>query len=501
MTEAATAEDPGGAVCLRGRALGALAASVLVALAYGQRAFVIDDAFISLRYAQNLAAGHGPVFNVGEPEWGYSNPSWVFLEAALFRFGLDALAGIRLLGLLLSLAALWPLMRLAERRGAGAWAGLAPLLWVLSPSAAIWAVGGLETPLYVVLLLVALDAHDRGAHRLGAAAALGLAATRPEGVGLAGVLALASLTEAGAGWRGRLPAWGVALAAFLVGWLALWSFHGAPVPNSFAMKFLGASPGVTFRWSQLLSRPMVPWAIHLLLPLAAGLADTALRGDRRDGPMLVSLGYCLAVAFATWDWMPGYRYYAPATALVAVLAARATARAAQAVEGMDPRPTRPRIVAAGLALAGLALLPLLRDLAGGLGYARRYAVSLEECFMPTARWIAENTSPDATICLSRIGAIPYLAQRRTIGLDGLIHLDFVRHGYRPEYVLDRAPEVIVMQVRDPASTDTSDPYLRPIQRHPRFAREYRLETTLGDARHGGVDGGRFAIYRRRPEGA
>ncbi len=44
----------------------------------GERYFVLfDDAMISMRYAKNLAAGHGPVWNPGERVEGFTNPLWV----------------------------------------------------------------------------------------------------------------------------------------------------------------------------------------------------------------------------------------------------------------------------------------------------------------------------------------------------------------------------------------------------------------------------------------
>ena len=52
---------------------------------------MFDDGFISFRYAQNFAAGHGLVFNVGEDPRveGYSNLLWVLWLALFERLGLD----------------------------------------------------------------------------------------------------------------------------------------------------------------------------------------------------------------------------------------------------------------------------------------------------------------------------------------------------------------------------------------------------------------------------
>ena len=51
--------------------------------------FVSDDAFISLRYAANLLAGHGLVFNPGERVEGFTSPLWTLLLAGFGACGFD----------------------------------------------------------------------------------------------------------------------------------------------------------------------------------------------------------------------------------------------------------------------------------------------------------------------------------------------------------------------------------------------------------------------------
>ena len=51
--------------------------------------FALDDAFISYRYARNLAAGIGPVMNAGERVEGVSNLPWTALLGLLGRIGHD----------------------------------------------------------------------------------------------------------------------------------------------------------------------------------------------------------------------------------------------------------------------------------------------------------------------------------------------------------------------------------------------------------------------------
>ena len=48
---------------------------------------LLDDAYISFRYAQNLVAGHGLVFNPGELVEGYTNFLWVLISAVPLLLG------------------------------------------------------------------------------------------------------------------------------------------------------------------------------------------------------------------------------------------------------------------------------------------------------------------------------------------------------------------------------------------------------------------------------
>ena len=67
-------------------AAGVLLVALYIALTLST-SFLCDDAFITFRYAQNLAGGHGPVFNQGERVEGYTSYLWMILMAAVIRLG------------------------------------------------------------------------------------------------------------------------------------------------------------------------------------------------------------------------------------------------------------------------------------------------------------------------------------------------------------------------------------------------------------------------------
>ena len=77
--------------------------------------YVFEDAYITYRYADNLAAGHGFVFNPGERVFGTTTPLYTLVLAGLARLGLDIpTAGAFLSGLCVAgtaLAGAWLLRR------------------------------------------------------------------------------------------------------------------------------------------------------------------------------------------------------------------------------------------------------------------------------------------------------------------------------------------------------------------------------------------------------
>jgi arabinofuranosyltransferase len=87
---------------------------------WSRHAVVFDDAYISYRYADNLVAGQGLVYNPGDRVQGYTNFSWTLLAAAAIGAGRDPLAATRALGVAAQLAAVGALA------GVAAWLWLAP---------------------------------------------------------------------------------------------------------------------------------------------------------------------------------------------------------------------------------------------------------------------------------------------------------------------------------------------------------------------------------------
>ncbi|MGK3982234.1 hypothetical protein WME99_04315 [Sorangium sp. So ce136] len=77
--------------------------------------FTIDDAYISFRYAENLARGNGLVCNVGERVEGYTSFLWTVLLAAAVKVGATPTAASKVLGAACACGALVPTYLLSQR--------------------------------------------------------------------------------------------------------------------------------------------------------------------------------------------------------------------------------------------------------------------------------------------------------------------------------------------------------------------------------------------------
>lgn len=119
--------------------------------------FIADDAFITLRYARNLAHGYGLVFNLGEHVEGFSSLLWVLITSVPEFLNQDQLMIARFMGLIFSLLTLiisYQIFNyLSKKENISYFGLLVPLVIASNGSFATWSISGMETPLYCLVIL------------------------------------------------------------------------------------------------------------------------------------------------------------------------------------------------------------------------------------------------------------------------------------------------------------------------------------------------------------
>ena len=274
-------------------------------LARHEPALLIDDAYITFRYAENLARGLGPVFNPGERVLGTTAPLWAGILAGARLLGFAIPSAALVLGQIFTAVTCGLLAWILFRHVAAPLAVLAGLVLALHPDVIFFANSGMETGLSMALVLGSLGTALR--RRFLAAGVLSGAAflVRPDGallLLLGGVLALLQ-------GRKSLVRFAIAAAVLVLPWIIFaMIFYGSPIPQSIAAKQL--IHATSFRHAlmgyALLFLPPV-WPMRLLAALALPGLGLALISRGRLWPfaawaILYIVGLVFSRISAVFPW-------------------------------------------------------------------------------------------------------------------------------------------------------------------------------------------------------
>lgn len=412
----------------------ALLALVPWALGAWALRWTCDDAFISFRYAANLVAGHGLVYNVGEapPVEGYSNLLWTLMSAAAIASKLDPVVVASVVSAASAAALLLFVARMAHVRFGlnGPRCGVVALFTGILPATSCWSTGGLETMTFALAVFLVYEriASGPGAPRgwqsgVAAAAAVLL---RADGAGWA----LAALAVAGVDAGARpdvraaivrsalvLAAAFCAQLAFRLGW------HEAWIPNTARVK-AGLSAMRLERGAKYAAAMLVAMPALALTPLFALVATR----DTRKCPRRVTLAACafaaVALGYAVWaggDFLPFGRFLVPLVPFVGL-----------AFGAMVARPARWVRAAAALLLATAPLATMgVQAKPQALHFRWNEELPITERAMrDSAKRNADNWSlvgralaprfAGQSIVLGGIGAVGYYSGLRVHDLFGLV---------------------------------------------------------------------------------
>jgi hypothetical protein len=415
----------------------------------GAAGFPLDDSWIHLHFARNLAEGAGFAYNPGTPVAGSTAPLWTLLLAAGAWVAGASVAMAKTLGVAAAVAAALLLRRAALAWGAGRGPALAAAIALLWSGPFAWgALSGMEVTLAALLVTVTLFAL---AHERFAVAALtgGLAAlARPEAVVLLPFVALARRPTAA-----RLALFAAIAVAVLVPFVVFcWATTGTPVPSTAAAKveggLLGRLVGVReparVTW---LDRPLafaIDWLVwlvrtHPLLPLALPAVALAWRRTRALAIVgLVLVAHPLAMALLAPYRGPGFQEgrYSIHLLPVAILMLTVTAVHARRATLMSSI----RVVYLAVALVTLAIA------------ADRYAWGVQNINamqVHLGRWVDAHLPRTATLALNDVGAIAYFSRRPVLDLMGLVTPEIRPYRRQGEagvvrFITERCPDVVIV---------------------------------------------------------
>jgi hypothetical protein len=388
--------------------------------------FPLDDSWIHLTYARNLALRGEWAFLPGVPSAGSTSPLWSALLAIGFLLRLAPYVWSYLLGgfFLFALAAF---AEISVRRLLTSYRPSLPLigLFFVFEWHLVWSAGsGMETLLHaslVTILLILLTEPTPRPLTLGLLTALTVW-VRPDGLTLLGPAALTLALR---------PKPASSLTRFLIGFGFLFGMYllfnlmlsGNPFPNTFYAKQaeyaawqskpLFEKLGLSFL--QLLTGPAIVLFPGAILWLVKSIRE---RDWGTLAGMIWLVGFVSIYALRLPPYQHG-RYLIPAMPILFLWSLLGLAKIFQKAAAS---PT------VGLMRAGWAAIVVLVTVGFvGLG-ARSYALDvayIETEMVETAKWADANLPPDALIAAHDIGALGYFDHHELIDLAGLVSPDVI----------------------------------------------------------------------------
>ena len=407
----------------------------------GERYYALfDDAMISMRYAQNLAAGNGPVWNAGgERVEGYSNPLWVVFMAGFHLLGQPASQisrYVQLAAAMILMVNLWVVWNIAKEFSK-TW--LVPLFAVFLTAFYFplnnWSLQGMEVSALVLItsaaVWLAVRALKANEFSFWPYILLGLGTLfRIDMAAPLGVLTLFMVVFD----RGRLRQhliWGLGTGLIFLGSQTLWrlAYYGEWLPNTYYLKVGGATligrltqglaAFVQFVWTGNWLIMVIPLILLVLRPGRETLLLFTLVGGQ--------MAYSVYVGGDAWEHKGGAnRFISIAMPLFFVLFTLAIERLRSGLLEMGAQTGKlvrlgSYVVMAGIAFASIFSLNTLleRDSFEKWSTIKRpIFVAGTERYVSMGLAINSITTPDATIAVVTAGNIPYFAERTAIDLLG-----------------------------------------------------------------------------------
>ena len=392
--------------------------------------FPLDDSWIHLTFARNLAYYGEWAFRHGQPAAGSTSPLWSALLSLGFLVRLEPYIWTYFLGLLV-LWTLGVLSEIAARRLVVTYKPRIPWvgLFMIVEWHFLWAaMSGMETLLHgliVTVILIALMLNSRRYLTLGLLTGLSVW-VRPDGLTLLAPLLLAViLTEKDTKSRLR------GLTQCFIGFGTLFFFYllfnlligGTPMPNTFYAK--------QAEYAAWQARPLLERSGELFLQLLVGPSFLLVPGTimwtvrsvkAKSWGSLLALTWSIGYMFIYLLRLPVYqhgRYIIPAMPIFFLLGLLALLEFASL-----KKLGRYHWLASMLWDTSVVMVTILFIILGANSYASDVAL-IEQEMVTTAIWVSANIPPDAVLAVHDIGALGYFDDHRLIDLAGLISPEVV----------------------------------------------------------------------------
>ncbi|MCI0549825.1 MAG: hypothetical protein L0287_02595 [Anaerolineae bacterium] len=412
-----------------------ISAALLIRLAWiVYTNYTEEDAFITFRFARQLAKGHGFVFNVGEPIYGTTTPLFTLLLSIWYKLASgNIVLGARLFDLLAAGGAmlfLWKALHATAQTRTNQLFTLA----IIALSSKLWLMDtqGMETP--IVLFFMTSSWYMWITRRIVWAGLLTglLLWTRIDLIPWAAIMVFAELISN----RKEAVRLTLIISVVYLPWLIFSTLYfGSPIPYTILAKWVAyskfnASPlashlVLTTQYLSIFEIPrgsdqpqLIVFISNLLVLITLGLAiwQTSLKWRDRRLIILPAFAVLEIIRLTLTRETFFNRYFVPTLRAILILAGLALGTIWNLLE--QSRLKKIFMILITVGVISMFLFGVQRAQEIRVRQIYRHEASLRAIGL----WLHENTSPHAIIQLEPLGYIGYYSDRVIIDEVGLVSI-------------------------------------------------------------------------------
>jgi hypothetical protein len=390
------------------------------------RYHIVDDAFTSFRYAQNLIDGHGLVYNPGERVEGYTNFLWTLIIACFMKIGfspepvsqilgtISGGIGIILLFLLSSLIA--PKNKFLNL--------IAPLFLSVNSCYAVWSTAGMETTFFTALVLLGVTRYvyeiQNKREMPLSSVIFGIASlARFEGLLFFGITFIHQailVIKKRILPKTLLVSFLLFFSIFLPYYIWRYTYYGWPLPNTLYAK-VGSGTDQYIRGLNYIEKFLFEfsgWIFLMILLVFRKISIYILY------LLFITFSYLLYVIYIGGDGLSIYRFMVPILPFLYLLFKEGIVSLYEIVSKKKALVVTLIIVSIGAPLT--VKNSFLNASDRGLKLVNLEAINTKGWTM-VGKWLAKNALKGESVALIPAGAIPYYSKLYTIDMVGLNDLN------------------------------------------------------------------------------
>ena len=438
----------------------------LINIFHLQFTYLIDDAYISFRYADNFVQGKGLVYNEGEKVEGYTNFLWVILISGFMKMNLSPVIISKILGILfgfLSLIIAFYISKETNKKKEDVYNFIPCLFLICNSSYCVWTTGGLETHLFGFLVLLGVffyleGIYNRKSNIYSSLFYVFACMSRPEGILFVFVsfihrLILGIIKKNKIYLKDAFLFIGsfiILLLPYLL--FKLW-YYGEILPNTFYVKVVSGQEVYNAGKFYLTEFFTKNFNILLIVNLVV-LCIYSVKEVWFSYLISLILPFCIYIFLVGGDHFPCFRFFVPILPLLCILVGGSFRIMEQRFKGY-------RIIVYSFIILTTTYSLYYSFTSSPTGSQSKDLVlrdnEVEKERIDTGMWLAEKLPSTTSIAINPAGIIPFYTRFQTIDMLGLNDKHIARKKvdklttgaighlkFDSDYVLSKYPDLIII---------------------------------------------------------